>query len=470
MISGHEGTKTLLGADFIEDARLVLDLAGRSYHVKGEPQREFPFVEQAVYDTKVPTDAKVQTALASMRPPDPLDSLEGSPNPRKMAPEIMDVDDDDDCFGPPPPIAKKSPQGRWHVYQAPYATEYMMHDACLAWDAVSTEQNYLFPEKPRRTTRVHLFSVHLRANEAQSLSEGQRGNLSQILEEYEDVFRDQGPPTPYMEHGIPTGEHTAISQPPYRLTPAKKVQLKAEIDGMLEADIIGECDSPWASPVVMKANPIERKNRDMKTLLAIQIGKNPHTQWPDKLPAIRFAMNTAICSSTGFNSAYLMFGREPRTIGDVTQDLRGLIVVETFIEEITPRLLRFADDLSQARETHEKGQLRQKCQADKGRRPAPEYNPGDLVLVTTHILSKTRAGISSKFAPRRDGPYRVLQARGPTSYEIVEDADPSQLLGTYYSSQLRPYLSTTQEGAPPAPIMPIRKRGRPRKNPAVQNQ
>ena len=160
-------------------------------------------------------------------------------------------------------------------------------------------------------------------------------------------------------------------------------------------------------------------------------------------------MNTAICSSTGFTPAYLMFGREPRTIRDVTQDLRGL---------------------SQARETHEKEQLRQKCQADKGRRPVPEYNPGDLVLVTTHSLSKTRAGISSKFAPRRDGPYRVLQARGPTSYEIGTNADPSQPLGTYHSSQLRPYLSTTQEGAPPAPIMPIRKRGRPRKNPAVENQ
>ena len=81
MISGHEGTKTFLGADFIEDARLVLDLAGRSYHFKGEPQREFPFVEQAVYNAKVPTDAKVQTTLASMRPSDPLDSLEESSNP-----------------------------------------------------------------------------------------------------------------------------------------------------------------------------------------------------------------------------------------------------------------------------------------------------------------------------------------------------------------------------------------------------
>ena len=193
----------------------------------------------------------------------------------------MDVNDDDNCFGPPPPIAKKAPQGRWHVYQAPYATEYMMHDAYLAWDAVSTEQNYLFPEKPRRTTRVHLFSVHLRANEAQSLSEGQRGNLNQILEEYEDVFREQRPPTPYMEHGIPTGEHTAISQPSYRLTPAKTAQLKTEIDGMLEADIIEECDTPWASPVVMVPK------RDGTIRLCIDYRKLNSITTPDVYPLLR---------------------------------------------------------------------------------------------------------------------------------------------------------------------------------------
>ena len=84
-----------------------------------------------------------------------------------------------------------------------------------------------------------------------------------------------------MEHGIPTGEHTAISQLPYRLTPAKKAQLKAEIDGMLEGDIIEECDSPWASPVVMVPK------RDGTIRLCIDYCKLNSITTPDVYPLPR---------------------------------------------------------------------------------------------------------------------------------------------------------------------------------------
>lgn len=42
------------------------------------------------------------------------------------------------------------------------------------------------------------------------------------------------------------------------------------------------------------ANAVERRNRDLKTQQAIQV-KNEHTSWPEKLPAIRLVMNTAVC-------------------------------------------------------------------------------------------------------------------------------------------------------------------------------
>ncbi|GFY24430.1 hypothetical protein TNCV_1014781 [Trichonephila clavipes] len=41
-----------------------------------------------------------------------------------------------------------------------------------------------------------------------------------------------------------------------------------------------------------QANPVERKNRDLKPRLAMMVGNN-HTLWTEKLPAIRFAMNTS---------------------------------------------------------------------------------------------------------------------------------------------------------------------------------
>lgn len=64
-----------------------------------------------------------------------------------------------------------------------------------------------------------------------------------------------------------------------------------------------------------QANPVERKNRDLKPQLAILVD-NDHTTWSKKLAAVRFAMNT-IKSTTGFSAAYLTFGRELRSPKDV---------------------------------------------------------------------------------------------------------------------------------------------------------
>lgn len=70
-----------------------------------------------------------------------------------------------------------------------------------------------------------------------------------------------------------------------------------------------------------EANPVERKNRDMKSQLAILV-QNQHDNWHESLAAIRFAMNTAKCQSTGYSAAYLTFGRELRTLDDVKHDVR----------------------------------------------------------------------------------------------------------------------------------------------------
>ncbi|GBM18747.1 hypothetical protein AVEN_44306-1 [Araneus ventricosus] len=86
-----------------------------------------------------------------------------------------------------------------------------------------------------------------------------------------------------------------------------------------------------------QANPVERKNRDLKPRLAMMVGNN-HTLWNEQLPAIRFAMNTAKCETTGCTAAYLNFARELRTLDDVTTDLRSVIHNDNFVPEFTPYL------------------------------------------------------------------------------------------------------------------------------------
>lgn len=210
-----------------------------------------------------------------------------------------------------------------------------------------------------------------------------------------------------------------------------------------------------------ETNPVERKNRDLKTQLAILVGDN-HRAWAEKLPSIRFAMNTATCSSTDHTPAYLTFGRELRTPDDNARDLREIILSENFIPEITPKLLKLAETLKRVREVHEMKEEKRKEYVDKHRRPGPNYKPGDRVMVETHAISKTAQGFSSKLAPRRDGPYEILSSHGPSSFHIADPSRPDRSIGLYHASALQSY-QRDNEAPLPTPAMPIRKRGRPPK-------
>lgn len=210
-----------------------------------------------------------------------------------------------------------------------------------------------------------------------------------------------------------------------------------------------------------EANPVERKNRDLKPQLAILVGTE-HRKWAESLPSIRFAMNTAFCQSTGYSAAYLTFGRELRSADDVGRDLRSIILSENFIPEITPHLLQLADTLRLVRTHNDEKQDKQKNYVDNKRREDPHYQPGDHVFVHSHALSKAARGFSAKLGPRRDGPYLILKQHGPTSYEVASMEAPDVSLGTYHTSALTPYHGHLTP--PPAPVIPLRKRGRPKKN------
>ncbi|KAF8795432.1 Retrovirus-related Pol polyprotein like [Argiope bruennichi] len=127
-----------------------------------------------------------------------------------------------------------------------------------------------------------------------------------------------------------------------------------------------------------QANPVERKN-------------GPHTTWAEKLPVIRFSMNSAKCSSTRYSVSFLQFGREMSTADDVKHDLLSVIHNAdsyTFVAEITPYLRKFANLHQEIKDRVEKKQDQRKEYADNKRRNAVSYAPGDRVWVTTNKKSK----------------------------------------------------------------------------------
>ncbi|GFV20646.1 uncharacterized protein TNCV_776911 [Trichonephila clavipes] len=95
----------------------------------------------------------------------------------------------------------------------------------------------------------------LRKNEGTHLSLPQREELNSLLEKYEECFQPGGEPTPFIEHRINTRNHLPVAVPPYRMNPSKKEILKQEIDRLLSEGIIEECESPYASPVVLIPKP-----------------------------------------------------------------------------------------------------------------------------------------------------------------------------------------------------------------------
>ena len=95
-----------------------------------------------------------------------------------------------------------------------------------------------------------------------------------------------------------------MSVPPYRLSPAKKEILKKELDDLLSEDIIEECESPYASPVVLvpKPNGSVRLCVDYRKLNAITV--------PDTYPLPRMddllhdAKHTVYMSTIDLKSGY----------------------------------------------------------------------------------------------------------------------------------------------------------------------
>jgi hypothetical protein len=130
------------------------------------------------------------------------------------------------------------------------------------------------------------------------------------------------------------------------------------------------------------------------------------TDWDDYLAVAEFPMNNARNQSIQDAPLMLNFGQHPDTPEVVA--LRGRNpAVNKFIG-------KWSDQLARAKQCLEAAQQRQKQQADKRRSPAPEFSPGDEVLVHAKHF-KLHEGLEPKLAPRSLGPFKILENVGPAN-------------------------------------------------------
>ena len=82
------------------------------------------------------------------------------------------------------------------------------------------------------------------------LTSTQRQQLGDLLQEFQDVITTNLGIANGIEHKVDTKDHAPIRVLPYRIAPAWKDQLRAEIKSLLQAGIIRPSMSPWSFPVV----------------------------------------------------------------------------------------------------------------------------------------------------------------------------------------------------------------------------
>ena len=161
---------------------------------------------------------------------------------------------------------------------------------------------------------------------------------------------------------------------------------------------------------------VERVNRTLASALAPYLNSR-HTDWDTKLTDAVFAINTARQSATQESPFLLVYGREPNAPAD------NLFPWPAEKPESTRAFVRRVNRLRKTvRHVLLAKQRKTKKRVDATRQRAPEYAPGDLVLVRRNLSKK---GLTKKFLRKFVGPFQVISQVAPTTYQ-VEDVSSSR--------------------------------------------
>lgn len=177
----------------------------------------------------------------------------------------------------------------------------------------------------------------------------------------------------------------------------------------------------FAPPYHPQANPVERVNRVLKTMMVSFI-ENDHKAWDEHLPEFRFAYNTAHHSTINNTPAFLNLGREPKPHNFYRRREEGELEIEplppeewsTRMQELESVRVRVTHDLEEAYQ-------RQSAQYNKHRRDET-FAKGELVLKRQRVLSSAANSIAAKLTTRYHGPFRIRELLSPG---VVQVEDPA---------------------------------------------
>lgn len=183
----------------------------------------------------------------------------------------------------------------------------------------------------------------------------------------------------------------------------------------------------------------ERFHRTLSDMISMYINAD-HTNWDTILPFVTFAYNTAAQRTTGYSPFFLVYGRQPTSLLDVSFFDAPVKSSASVSEQLISRL---AACRHRARLNTEASQQDRKTRYDAFHRVV-QFSPGDEVLLWT----PTRVpGLCEKFQSRFIGPYTVVEQTSPVNYRVTPVVTPSD--GRYrgteivHVSRLKPFQRRT---------------------------
>lgn len=168
-----------------------------------------------------------------------------------------------------------------------------------------------------------------------------------------------------------------------------------------------------------QANPTERYNRTLKTMLGMYVADN-HRKWDISLAQVTCATRTAVHESTKHTPYYVNFGRNMILDGKVFQK-KDMVVELGGTYEYSPEKRQ-----SQMKELFEEVRRRLDVASQKSqkiydlRRRAEEMVPGQVVWKKDFSLSDASKFYSKKLAPKFVGPFLVKKQVNRWMYELVD--------------------------------------------------